>query len=268
MRPVCVGLATLSLMSLLAAQHATGWSGGPLLNATDLDAKCAVCHSSVGREQLRTDPPGLQNAWVLENRHYKAIEDGTGAYQGMSPSDRQQLLADIKAIDQSAAVSLTAPESARPGQELQVTVAAKGGSGVLGLALMDSDLRNQGRPIQGDGWVIVGAPKVWDSDGKEQTNWIDRRQAALRKNVNSAVIFDKKADVAAKQFAGGKATWTLRAPQEPGTYTITAVMFYGTEKAAAGGAVKTPAGGELPKGGNFGNSGRILFSKPVTLTVR
>ena len=239
-----------------------------LFSISVLGAKCAVCHSSVGREQLRTDPAGLQNAWVLENRHYKAIEDGTGAYQSMSPSERQQLLADIKAIDQNATVSLTAPENARPGQELQVTVTAKGGSGVVGVALMDSDLRSQGRPIQGDGWVIVGAPKVWDSDGKEQTNWIDRRHAELRKNINSAVIFDKKANIGAKQFASGKAAWTVRAPQEPGTYSITAVMFYGTEKAAAGGAVKTPTGGELPKGGNFGNSGRILFSKPVTLTVR
>jgi hypothetical protein len=59
----------------------------------------------------------------------------------------------------------------------------------------------------------------------------------------------------------------VRAPQEPGTYSITAVMFYGTEKAAAGGTVKT-ATGELPKGGHFGASGRILFSKPVTVTVR
>lgn len=264
---VRVGFATLGLMTILTAQAALGWSGGPLLNTTDLAATCAVCHSSVGREQLRTDPPGLQNALIVENRHYKAIEEGTGAYQAMSPADRQRLLADIRVMDQNAAVSLTAPESARPGQELQVTVTAKGGNGVIGVALMDTDLRSQGRPIQGDGWVIVGAPKVWDSDGKEQTGWIDRRDRGLRNNINSAVIFDKKADIAAKQFAAGKATWTLRAPQEPGTYSIAAVMFYGTEKPAAGGAVKTPTG-ELPKGGNFGSSGRILFAKPVIVTVR
>ena len=78
----------------------------------------------------------------------------------------------------------------------------------------------------------------------------------------------EKADIAAGQFASGKATWTLKAPQEPGTYSMTAVMFYGTEKAAAGGAVKAPTGAELPKGGNFGASGRIMFSKPVSVTVR
>ena len=261
-------LVSFGILTILGAQDVAGWSGGPLLNVTDFEAKCAVCHSSVGREQLRTDPQGLQNAWILENRHYKAIEDGTGAYQGMPLADRQRLLADVRAMDGSASVALSAPESARAGQEFQVTVTAKGGNGVIGLALMDTDLRNQGRPIQGDGWVIAGGPKVWGSDGNEQTKWVDSRASGLRKNVNSAVIFDRKADIAAGQFASGKATWTLKAPQEPGTYSMTAVMFYGTEKAAAGGAVKAPTGAELPKGGNYGPSGRIMFSKPVTVTVR
>lgn len=255
-------------LCLAAAPPAGAWSGGPLLNVTDIEAKCAVCHSSVGKEQLRLDPPGLQSGWVFENRHYKPVEDGTGAYQGMAPADRQKLIADIKVMDQNASVAISAPESLRPGQEAQITVTAKGGSEVIGVALMDSDLRNQGRAVQGDGWLIVGPPKVWGSDGQEQTRWVDRRGAGLRKNINSAVIFDRKADLTAMRFAEGKVTWTVKAPQEPGTYSVTAVMFYGTEKASPVGAVTTPAGTVLPKGGAFGNSGRIVFAKPVTVTVR
>jgi hypothetical protein len=258
------------VLGLIVALHAPGahaWSGGPLVNVTDLEAKCAVCHSSVGREQMRLDPPGLAGAWSLENRHYKPLEDGAGAYQDMSAADRQKLLADVKIMDQNASVTISAPQSLRPGQEAQVTVTVKGGNEVVGVALMDTDLRMKGRPIQGDGWLIAGAPKVWGSDGKEQTKWVDSR-GDLRKNINSAIIFDRKADLAAKQFAGGKATWTVKAPQEPGTYSMTAAFFYGTEKASPVGSVTTPTGAVQPKGGGFGASGRIVFAKPVAVTVR
>lgn len=268
MKPFPALFSVSAALCLAAAPPAGAWSGGPLLNVTDIEAKCAVCHSSVGKEQLRLDPPGLQSAWVFENRHYKPIEDGTGAYQGMPSADRQKLLADIKTMDQNASVTISAPDSLRPGQESQITVTAKGGNELIGVALVDSDLRMQGRAIQGDGWLIVGPPKVWGSDGKEQTRWIDRRGAGLRKNINSAVIFDRKADLSAMRFAEGKVTWTVKAPQEPGTYSVTAVLFYGTEKASPLGAVTTPAGAVLPKGGVYGNSGRIVFTKPVTVTVR
>lgn len=268
MRRVVTLISVFGLAFVLDMPSAGAWSGGPLVDVTDLDPKCAVCHSSASREQLRLEPAGLANALVRENRHYKAIEDGTGPYQTMSPADRQKLLADVKTVDQSASVSVSVPESARPGQELQITATVRGGNSVVGVALVDSDLRRQGRSIQGDGWAIVGAPKVWGSDGKEQTKWVDSRGAGLRKNINSAVIFDRKADIAANQYAGGKATWTVKAPLEPGTYSVTAVMFYGTEKASPVGSVTTPTGAVLPRGGVFAASGRVMFAKPVTVTVR
>ena len=253
---------------LLCTPSTEAWSGGPVFNVTDIDAKCAVCHSSATREQLRTEPTGVQNFLVVENRHYKAVQDGTGPYASMTPAERHKLLADIKAVDEAASVSVSVPENLKPGQEVQITVTVRGGNEIVGVALMDTDLRMQGRSIQSDGWLIVGAPKVWGSDGKEQTKWVDARAAGLRKNINSAVVFgDQKADVATKRFAGGKATWTVKTPQEPGTYTVTAVMFHGTEKASSLGVVTTP-GGVQPRGGSFGNSGRIVFSKPVTVTVR
>ncbi|MBI4270190.1 MAG: hypothetical protein HY615_07630 [Candidatus Rokubacteria bacterium] len=268
MKRFAIAVAALPLACVFGAPDAGAWSGGPGFNVTDLDAKCAVCHASVGKEQLRLEPAGLVNSMIFENRHYKNVEAGTGPYQGMAVSDREKLLADVKVVDQNASVAISVPESVRPGQEIQITATVKGGNGVVGVALMDTDLRMQGRPIQGDGWVVVGPPKVWGSDGKEQTKWVDARGAGLRKNINSAIIYDRKADLAAQQFAGGKATWTVRTPQEPGSYSVTAVMFYGTEKASQVGRVTTPTGAVLPKGGAFGASGRIMFAKPVTVTVR
>ncbi len=267
MRTFIQGVAGGVSALLLSTSSPEAWSGGPVLNVTDIEAKCAVCHSSATREQVRTESAGIQNFLFVE-RHYKAVQDGTGPYANMPPADRQKLLADIKAVDEAASVTVSGPESVKPGQEVQITATVRGGNEIVGVALMDSDLRMQGRSIHGDGWLIVGPPKIWGSDGKEQTKWIDARAAGLRKNINSAVVFgDQKADPTAKRFAGGKATWTAKAPQEPGTYTVTAVMFYGTEKASSVGTVTTP-GGVQPRGGSYGNSGRIVFSKPMTVTVR
>jgi hypothetical protein len=133
---------------------------------------------------------------------------------------------------------------------------------------MESDLRFQGRPIQSEGWLIVGAPKVLGSDGKEQTKWVDSRGPGLKKNLNSALIFDQQTDLAAKKFAEGKVTWTVQAPQAPGTYTVAAAFQYGTEKASSVGKVTTPAGVTVPRGGPGGPSGHIMFSKVTTITVR
>jgi len=258
--PLFLGVLLLFPLSTRA------WSGGPLHDVTDLEPKCAVCHSSVSKDQLRLEPPALANFLFVENRHYKPIEEGKGPYQPMSSADREKLLADIKVVDQGATVTLTVPATLQPGQEAQVTVTATGGNELVAVALVDTDLREKARIIQADGWQIVGPPKVIDSKGVEQTRWVDGR-GSLSKNINSALIWDQKADLAAKKFAGGKATWTLKAPRQPGTYSITAVMFYGTEKASSAGTV-TVGTTLAPRAGTWGNAGRIAFSKPVSVTVR
>ncbi|OLE38458.1 MAG: hypothetical protein AUG00_05205 [Candidatus Rokubacteria bacterium 13_1_20CM_2_70_7] len=255
-------------MLLLITPHVSGFSGGPLRNVTDLAPTCAACHSSFSKDQLRNEPEAFANSQVKENKHYKAIEDGVGPYQQMSPADRQKLLADVKLMDELASVNLSAPASLRPGQEAQITVTVKGGQGVVGVFLLDTDLRFQARPVQGDGWVIVGPPKAWGGDGQEQTKWVDSRAPGLKKNLNSVIIFDQKTDLAAKKLAEGKVVWTVKAPQEPGTYSITAVFHFGAEKASPVGTVTTPTGAVLPRGGPGGASARIMFAKPVTVTVR
>lgn len=246
----------------------SAYNGGPMRNVTDLSPTCAGCHSSFSKEQLRNEPEAFAASQVKENKHYKAIEDGVGPYQQMSPADRQKLLADVKLMDELASVTLSAPASLKPGQEAQITVTVKGGHGVVGVFLLDTDLRFQARPIQGDGWTIAGAPMVSGSDGKEQSKWVDARAAGLKKNLNSAIIFDQKSDLAAKKVAEGKVVWTVKAPHEPGTYTVTAVFHFGAEKWSPVGTVTTPAGQILPRGGPGGPSARIMFAKPVTVTVR
>ena len=257
-----------AMLALFEVPYAMAYSGGPLRNVTDLAPTCASCHSSVTKDQLRNEPEAFAAAQVKETKHYKAIEDGTGPYQQMSPADRQKLLADVKLMDELSSITLAAPTSLRPGQEAQVTVTVKGGNGPVGVFLVDSDIRFQARPVQGNGWIIVGAPKAWDNDGKEQTRWVDGRAQGLPKNLNSMVIFDQKTDLVAKKAADGKVVWTVKAPQEPGTYTITAAFHYGTERASEVGTVTTATGAKFPRGGPGGPSGHIMFAKPVTITVR
>ena len=268
MRRPTTSISLFSLILLLAATNVAAYSGGPLRNVTDLAPTCASCHASVTKDQLRNEPEAFAAGQVKETKHYKAIEDGTGPYQQMSPADRQKLLADVKLMDELSSITLAAPTSLRPGQEAQVTVTVKGGNGPVGVFLVDTDIRFQARPVQGNGWVIVGAPKAWGGDGKEQTRWTDGRAPELPKNLNSMVIFDQKTDLAAKKAADGKVVWTVKAPQEPGTYTIAAAFHYGTERASEVGTVTTPTGAKFPRGGPGGPSGHIMFAKPVTVTVR
>src|SRR2546425_9367462 len=96
-----VGLVVLLEPSVGAGVY--GYVGGPLRNVTDLAPTCAGCHSSFNKEQLRGEPEAFAAGQVKETKHYKAIEDGAGAYAQMSPTDRQKLPADGKLMEQMAA---------------------------------------------------------------------------------------------------------------------------------------------------------------------
>jgi hypothetical protein len=138
-----------------------------------------------------------------------------------------------------------------------------GGMGpVVAASLVDLPLRFQARPIAADGWYVVGKPKVVGVDGKEQSWWLDKR-VNEKKNL-SFVLVQAKADMEKKVLPTTKVTWSLRAPIDPGTYTITAAFLYGTEDEDE---MKT---GKLeePPGGRSGPSGRIAFSDTVTVAVR
>ncbi len=260
-------LGILTLTGLFGAAGAQGYNGGPLRNVTDLSPHCAACHSSMQKEQLRVEPEAFAASQFVENKHYKPLEAGEGPYKEMAPAERQQLLENVKTHDANASVTLSAPSSARPGQEIQVTATVRGGSGIAGVMLLDNDLRFQSRPISADGWLIVGAPKVVGPDGKEQTRWLDSRGPGLKKNLNFVLIFDMKSDIRARKFPEGKVAWSVRAPQDPGTYTMAVAFIYGSEKASPVGSVER-AGTVFPRGGPGGPSSHIRFSTVHQITVR
>lgn len=258
----------LLLVLALGIPSAQGYPNGPLIHVTDLTPACAGCHASMSADQVRNLPPDFAAKQVVDAKHYQAILSGAGPYKDLSPADREKLLEDIKLMDANTAVTLATPGTVARGQNITVTVTVKGGSGpVVGVFLVDNNLRYQSRPVASDGWMVVGAPKVIGPDGAEQTKWVDSRAEGLKKNLSFVLIYGVKSDLAAKSFPESRVTWTLRAPLDPGRYTLAAVFQYGTEKASAIGAVPQAGGGFLPRGGGGGASGHMKFSPVATITV-
>jgi len=261
---------SMMLVSLSAIVLFVGVSGmaaaypaGPTLFVTDLAPTCASCHSMVKAEYTPERPAEYSTGELPTNKHYKAIESADRGYK-LVPEDKRKAILDlVKWVDGNSSVSLKAPTTAKPGQPIEVTVETKGGMGpVVGAVLVDLPLRFQARPIASDGWYVVGKPTVIGADGKEQTWWLDKR-VNEKKNL-SFVLVQAKADIEKKLLPTTKVTWNLRAPIDPGTYTITAAFLYGTEEPDE---MKT---GKLeePPGGRSGPSGRIAFSDPVTVAVK
>jgi hypothetical protein len=246
-------------LSGMAAAYPTG----PQLFVTDLAPNCATCHSMLKAEYTPERPADFSTGELPTNKHYKAIQSGDRDYK-LVPEDKRKAILDLVTwVDANSSVTLKAPTTAKPGQTIEVTVETSGGMGpVVGAFLVDLPLRFQARPIASDGWYVVGKPKVVGADGKEQSWWLDKR-VNEKKNL-SFVLVQAKADLEKKLLPTTKVTWNLRAPIDPGTYTITAAFLYGTEEADE---MKT---GKLenPPGGRSGPSGRIAFSEPVTVAVK
>ncbi len=251
----------------LAAQTAHAFPGGPQIHVTDNVPACANCHASAGTDQLKSLPPDMAARQTIEAKHYAQIASGSGSYKDLGEADRAALLEAVKVVDGASKVSISAPATVGRGQTITVAVKAVGGSGpVVGLALLDGNQRFQARPISSDGWLVVGAPKVIGPGGKEQTTWVDKRMEGFRKNLAFVLVYGVQGSAEKKVFPESQAVWTLRAPSEPGRYTIGAAFLHGTEKATALGSVPQVGGGVTPRGGGGGASGRI-HTVSHTITV-
>lgn len=265
-----VKLFFVLLVSILFAglvSDADAYPNGPLWYVTDIGPFCAGCHSSTTVKQFPEQKPEFAKNWTIDGKHLVDFEKAE-AYKDMSAGDKKKLIAAIKKVDKNASVKIKAPKTVKKGENMTVTVMSRGGSGpVIGLALVDNDIRFQARPISSLGFKIVKTPEIIGADGKVQTEWTDKRYGKLDKNINFAIVFDIKADIENSKYSESKVTWTLRAPVEPGEYTISAVFFYGTEKASPLGTVEQ-FGKKMPKGGFLGHSGRVMFSDVVTVKVK
>lgn len=244
------------------------YPGGPLRDVTDAAPYCAGCHSSVGIEQLRDLPAAQARKNTVAVAHLDAIKAGSGPYAKLTPDQRTKLIADVEKVDANSKISIDVPPTVKAGDKFTATVKAQGGSGpVFGVMLLDVDLRDQARSIQGEGFQIDTPPRTIGPDGKPQDQWLNRRYDSLARNLSFVVVFGVKADLAADKYSTASVTYDLVAPSKPGKYTICAALAYGTEKASPLGRVEK-GGHPIPLGGFAGPSGRILFSKLATIEVQ
>src|SRR5438445_3567409 len=270
MRKVVYGMAiaSLGLAVVLTLPHAA-WSFPafqrlPLVS--DGAPNCAACHASVNESYHPELPAEASKNEVYTTKHYKALEEGGGGYRTVEPEQRKQLLEQAKKIDENSSVKLEASApTVAPGGTITVTVSTKGGIGpVVGIMLVDEPLRYQARPIQSTGWFIAAAPEIVGSDGKPQSQWLDRRINKQQTNLNFALVYDAISDPAKDMYATSRVSYMLKAPPTPGEYPLTAAFLYGTAEPDEWKTGKFVS----PPGGITGPSGRIQFSNTLKVRVQ
>lgn len=249
--------AVLFILSLFAPLPAYGYPNGTPQYVTDTSPFCASCHSAVKAEYMPELAPEAAKNETPENKHYGLIRMSgmPTPYIELNNGQKEKLIKDARAIDSNSSVSITAPSKVKRGEEIKVTINAKGGNGpVIGVMLVDRALRYQSRPVASDGWVIAGEPEVKGQDGKVQTTWLDRRIKGAKRNLNYVNIENQRFDTEKGIYPEGVVTYTLKAPPSPGPYTLTAAFLYGTENTDRAGFFQRP-------------SGRIVFSDELKVQV-
>ncbi len=260
-------MAPIFALSLLAAAAALADPYGPPHAVTDMAPYFASVHASTNLDQLQDFRPEDSPRETIEAKHLNRIKTDP-AYKDLSAKDRETLAAAAKWIDQYASVELISPTQARRNSRIDVTVITKGGAGpVVGVSLVDSTLRFQARPITSSGFKVVGPAVALGPDGKPQAQWTERRYRGSDMGLATAMIEGIHGDALAGHVDQTRTTFVLRVPPEPGTFKIVAAFFYGTEKGQPMGTVMLD-GMAGPRGGPAGGSGRIMFSQPVTITIK
>ena len=259
-------LPTLSLV-MIGAAVALADPYGPPYAVTDMAPFCATCHASASPAQLQDLPADVAAGETIEGKHFSRIKSDP-AYRDLSPADREQLIAAIKWVDEQASVTIKAPIQARRNSPIEVTVITRGGAGpVVGVSLVDSAIRYQARPISASGFKVVGPALVAGPNGKAQVQWAERRLRGADMGLNTVMITGIEGDPIMKRVDETRTTWVLRTPPEPGTYSLTAAFYYGTEKIRPLGTVIRNGRAE-PRGGPGGASGRIMFSDVIKISVK
>lgn len=264
MKRIAGGLAAAALL-LPAGAYA--YPNGTEAYVTEAGPFCAGCHSSRQESQFREMPKEHAAQQLPEAKHYASIAKGIEPYAKLSEAERTTLVEQLRAVDAATTVTLEVPKEVKAGAPLTATVKVRGGAGpVVGVMLLDADLRYQGRTPAASGWTLTGPPKVTGPDGATQTTWTDKRAPGLGRNINYVMVYGMKGDAVAKTYAEATVAYGLEAPPKPGEYQLAAALLYGTEKASPLATVKK-VGMNLPLGGFAGASGRILFTELRTVKV-
>lgn len=267
MKNAALALCAGSLLGLQPLA-AIAYPGGTPAFQTDAAPYCAGCHASRSAEMLSGAPAGRAEKELAENKHFPLIEQGEGGYGKLAPAQRAELVRQIRALDEASTIELEAPAAVKAGESFEVEVSVTGGAGpVVGVALVDGDHRWLARPAPSAGWIVAAPPEVRGHNGQLQSEWLERRPAALGRNLSFVNVSGIASDASKGAWGSAKLRWRLTAPSKPGTYPLGAAYWYGTEKGTPLGYEVDPIRGKQVRGGFTGHSGRILFAPLRRISV-
>lgn len=250
--------ALCALLVLVFSREAPAYPNGPTQYATDMLPACASCHAVRDSATMPEMPAALAQRELPESKHYGLVraQQPPSPYLELTDEQKARLIQEAEQIDRDASVRIDAPNEVKRGENITLTIKARGGNGpAIGLMLVDRPYRYQARAATADGWVIVGPPRVRGQGGKEQTTWLDKRIKGTPRNLSFILVMDQRYDPDKGAMPEGEITYTLTAPDMVGDYTLTAAFLYGTENTSHAGFFQRP-------------SGRILFSEPHRIRVR
>jgi hypothetical protein len=266
-RLLALGSAITGLVTGLAAGTSAAYPGGTPDFQTDVGPYCAACHSSTAEADLF----GMGERAAAElplNKHYAAIQAGTGKYSELSKEDRVRLIELLSAVDANSTIMLEFPAQVAPGETFQVTVKVTGGAGPsVGVGLVDRAHRFFARPASALGWEVVGAPTILGPKGP-QSAWIERRPEREGRNITFVNVEGVQSSADEGTWSRAKIIYTLKAPPAAGDYPLVGAYFYGTETGAALSTRMHPDYGPQPLGGVLGKSGRVKFSETAVISVK
>lgn len=242
---------------LTTAGTVYGYPNGTPLYVTDATPSCASCHAVAKATYMPELPDQMSAKETAAHKHYALIraELPPSPYLELTKDRKEKIIRDAQQIDALASVTINVPLRVKKNTEILATVRFKGGNGpAVGIMLVDKPLRYQARPVAAEGWGIVGEPIVEEQEGYIQKTWLERRVSGTKRNLNHVQVLDQKMDRESGVFPAGTVAFTLRAPDFPGTYSLTAAFLYGTENADTAGFFQRP-------------SGRILFSDEMKIVV-
>jgi len=99
---------------------------------------------------------------------------------------------------------------------------------VVGVSLVDSAIRYQARPISSSGFKVVGPALVRARTAT--TDAVARTPAPGSGHGLNPHDHRHEGDPVTESGRRDRTTWVLRTPPEPGSYSLTAAFYYGTEK--------------------------------------
>ena len=247
---------------------AASYPGGTPTYQTDVAPFCAGCHASRDTASL-AGAEDLAQKEVAERKHIALILAGQQGYASLSETDRRALAEQIRALDEASTVTLAAPAAVIAGQNFQVAVNVTGGAGpVVGVGLVDRAHRWYAAPAPSAGWSVAEPPRVAGPDGQLQNQWISKRPESAGRNLSFVNIKGVASNPVLQQWGSASVVFTLRAPDRPGSYPLSAAYLYGTETSTVLGYTTDPSGLKQPRGGFEGGSGRVLFSEVVQVQVQ